>query len=229
MNRISFFLFIASIALAIGVQAQPAAEATPAPVEPPPSFIGVWQVADSEGDAFNLCVFEDGRVVTNWAKGPNGAKGERGLWRIQGKALLAFYGNGWSDRLSPDGAAYRNEGFAPGTPLSNPPTNHCLATRVQGPMAEFSGVWRLNREPDGSYLYVSLQSNGLAASSIKENGRGKWEIVDDAARVVWEDGWMDVISQKGRGYVKKGWAPGAKEEPTEEAEALKVGAGLKLE
>jgi len=219
-----------------------AAEATPTPSPTPADeteaalltatatasadeFLGVWSGVDGDNDEFNILILPEGRAVSNWVKGETGARGERGLWRIQGADLLVFWANGWTDRIRRAGDTYADDGFRPGMALSDPPAGSTPTHRLDGEMAMFSGIWRLSREPDGSFPNIALQSDGEAFSTIPGNGKGTWKVEHGGARVRWEDGWEDAILPSAEGYRRMSWAPGMDRgaAPTIESEAIRVG------
>jgi len=184
---------------------------------------GVWSTSDEKGQPFDLVFFPNGQAVSTWVRGPAGARGQRGFWRVMDGIIYAVFDDGWSDRLSMRDGEPRHEGFAPGLSLAEAPTNSARAERFGGEAATFVGVWRLNREPDGSYLYLSLQANGTAYSTINGITEGRWEFVDAAARVTWADGWVDQIERSGGGWQKRSWVGGETGTPADFAQATRVG------
>ncbi|MEI8313178.1 MAG: hypothetical protein WCH98_20710, partial [Verrucomicrobiota bacterium] len=54
------------------------------------SYAGTWAVADDQGQLFDIVVFPNGQAASNWTKGPSGAHGERGFWRLENNRLLVF-------------------------------------------------------------------------------------------------------------------------------------------
>ncbi|MEO8204777.1 MAG: hypothetical protein ABI615_01260 [Chthoniobacterales bacterium] len=191
----------------------------------PDAFVGVWATQDEYKDIFNILLFADGRAVSNWANGRHGGHGERGLWHMSGKEILVFYRNGWTDRIVPEGDGFRDMGYSPGTNIAGPPADQSPATRVDGPMAIYSGVWRLNKEPDGTFLYIALQSDGDAESTNPSNGKGKWELTPEGAKIIWSDGWTELITKQGEQFMRMVWAPkvATTEPPADSTEAFKVG------
>ncbi|MEO6052563.1 MAG: hypothetical protein ABIP97_00980 [Chthoniobacterales bacterium] len=191
----------------------------------PDGFVGVWATQDEYKDIFNVLLFADGRAVSNWSNGRNGGHGERGQWHMSGKEILVFYRNGWTDRFVPEGDGFIDKGYSPGTNIQGSPADQSPATRVEGNLAAYSGVWRLNKEPDGSFLYVSLQSDGDAESTNPANGPGKWQLTAEGARITWKDGWTELITKQGEQFVRMAWAPkvATTEPPMDSTEAFKVG------
>lgn len=185
---------------------------------------GAWATRDDQGQPFDVILFPNGQAVSTWTKGPSGPRGERGFWReIEGVAYV-FFDDGWTDRIRRVGGVTTHEGFAPASSLSEAPTNSAPTERVEGDAAVFVGIWRLNREPDGSYLYLTLQSQGAAFSTINGLTEGRWEVVDDTARVSWPDGWVDSIERSSGAWQKRSWVGAAAAgTPADLSEAKRVG------
>jgi len=207
-------------------EASPAPSSTPEPAPTPPpvtNFVGTWTTSDEQGQVFDLVIFPNGQVVTNWTKGKDGAYGERGLWRQEGSRLIAFYHDGSSDIMEATPEGVRYAGHAAGAPLDRAPSS--TATAQQRPEAEarFLGVWRLNKEPDGTYQYLSLQSNGRAFSSVNGGTEGKWSVVGGAAECTWPDGWVDRLELTNDGWQKRSSIGSGTDTPADLSPALRVG------
>jgi hypothetical protein len=168
-------------------------------------FTGVWATTDAQGQLFNIIIFPNGQAVTNWTKGTEGARGERGLWRQEPGRFIAAYDDGWTDLIEVDDGQFHHKGFSPGTSLDGPPSNQAPAAKVKESQAPYVGVWRMNKEPDGSYLYIALQSNGRAYSSINGGTEGTWEPSEKGALCRWPDGWVDLIERAPEGWQKRSW------------------------
>ena len=165
----------------------------------------MWVAKDEQGQEFDIVLFSNGQAVSTWVKGAAGARGERGLWRFHEGGVTVFFDDGWTDRIEPQGDGFVHRGFAPDADLQAPPRNESPATRLPDERAGFVGVWRLNKEPDGSYLYVTLQSSGRAFSTIAGGTEGKWELTPEGAFAQWPDGWNDLLSSGPQGYQKRSW------------------------
>lgn len=89
----------------------------------------------------------------------------------------------------------------------------------------FTGVWCLNKEPDGSYLYLALESSGRAFSTVGGGTEGTWEKTKDGALCKWPDGWNDLISVTNDGFQKRSWVGSAEQNttPPDISPALRVG------
>ncbi|MDX2079661.1 MAG: hypothetical protein SFU53_02650 [Terrimicrobiaceae bacterium] len=177
-----------------------------------PPMEGVWSAMDEQGQTFDLILFPNGQAITTWTKGASGARGERGWWRSTADGATIFFDDGWTDFVVQDGSSFRHRGFSPGRPTSGQATNESAARRIEGPEAAYVGIWWLNKEPDGSDLYVALQSGGRAFSTINP-GEGKWTATDEGALCEWSDGWTDLITLTPEGYRKRSWV-GSRENAT---------------
>ena len=85
------------------------------------------------------------------------------------------------------------------------------------------GVWRLNKEPDGSHLYIALQSNGNAVSTINGFTAGKWTANQKGALCEWPDGWVDQIERGSGGWQKRSWIGSEVSAPADLSPATRVG------
>ena len=195
--------------------------ATPSTAIPDPG--GVWSVHDNQGQPFNLILFPNGQAVSTWVKGPQGPRGERGFWREMDGILRVFFDDEWTDRLLVLEGTLTHQRFAPGNSLSGPPTISAPTERFAADAAAFVGVWRLNREPDGSYLYLALQSDGAAFSTINGLTEGRWEAVDKAAKISWPDGWKDVIERSAGSWQKRSWVGAEEGTLADVSQATRVG------
>jgi len=206
-------------------------EATPVPEKSSPkiSYAGTWSASDDQGQIFDIVVFPNGQAVSNWTKGPAGARGERGFWRLANNRLLVFFQDGWTDVISEADGGFKHRGFEPGAAMDGPPKNESAARRIEG--TGFAGVWCLNKEPDGTFLYVALQSSGRAVSTVGGGTEGTWEKTKDGALCKWPDGWNDLISTSNDGFQKRSWVGAADQNtaPPDVSPALRVGdAGFSI-
>jgi hypothetical protein len=103
----------------------------------------------------------------------------------------------------------------------------------------FVGSWNIGKPdpPGGRPFIMTLNEDGSARKSHIPSSTGKWSVVNGEARVVWSDGWRDIIRKEDRGFRKIAFAPGSgfddtadntataiKLKPTEKV-TLKVGWG----
>ena len=70
----------------------------------------------------------------------------------------------------------------------------------------FAGKWRMGDGNGGSF-YVTLDRDGTASKSIGA-AHGTWTIVDNEARISWDDGWHDAIRKNGSKYEKRAFEAG---------------------
>ena len=72
----------------------------------------------------------------------------------------------------------------------------------------FVGRWKVGLDANSPASFViTLDLDGKARKSI-DSRRGKWTFIDGTARIVWDDGWTDVIAKAGDSYEKRAYAPG---------------------
>lgn len=185
--------------------------------------VGTWCTQGNNDQPFDLVLFDSGQAVSTWVKGPTGAKGERGFWRKTAQGVLVFFEDGWTDQLILTNEGVVHQGFAPGISPGEPPTNEATAEKTSPDTAVFTGVWRLNREPDGSYLYITLQANGAAFSTINGITEGRWELTEGGAKATWPDGWVDVIERVDGSWQKRSWVGGESATPADLTQATRVG------
>ncbi len=185
--------------------------------------VGTWSTRDENGQPFDLVLFENGQAVSTWVKGPMGAKGERGFWRKTDQGVMVLFEDGWTDQLILTNNAIMHQGFAPGASLTDSPKNAATAEKSSPDTSVFTGVWRLNREPDGTYLYIILQANGTAFSTINGLTEGRWELTGGTAKATWPDGWVDVIERVDGSWQKRSWVGGETETPADLTQATRVG------
>jgi len=193
------------------------------------SYTGTWTVKDDQGRSFDIIIYPNGQAVSNWTEGPAGARGERGFWRVANNRLHVFFQDGWTDVISEADEGFQHRGFEPGTAMEGPPKNQSAARRIDG--TGFAGVWCLNKEPDGTFLYVALQSSGRAVSTVGSGTEGTWEKTKDGALCKWPDGWNDLISASSEGFQKRSWVGPADQTatPPDISPAVRVGdAGFSI-
>ena len=203
--------------------ATPSASPEPAARSSKISYEGIWTAADAQGQAFDIVIFPNGQAVTNWTKGTEGARGERGYWRQDQQRLTALYSDGSTDIIELDGSRFRHQRYSAGSPLDSQPTAQTEAKRAAGSQLALVGVWRLNKEPDGSHLYIALQSNGRAISTINGGTEGKWRANERGALCEWPDGWVDQIERGTAGWQKRSWIGSESSSPADLSLATRVG------
>lgn len=167
------------------------------------SWIGAWEIR--RDDTFGMVIlFENGKCVN--AGGFGSLDSRLGIWRGDSTEAVAVFDKGGSLILKRfrDQVIWEDGSFE----VRRLRDRSQIASRITGPEAGFAGLWRLNPEPDGQYFQVMLGPRGFAASSIREQGPGTWEIVGERAVVRWPDGWWDEISESNGKFWKESWAPG---------------------
>ena len=70
----------------------------------------------------------------------------------------------------------------------------------------FAGKWRVG-DGNGSSFYITLNRDGTSSKSIGAS-HGTWTIVDNEARISWDDGWHDAIRKTGTKYEKRAFEAG---------------------
>jgi hypothetical protein len=187
------------------------------------SYEGTWTITDAQGQLFDIVLFKNGQAVTNWVKGPAGARGERGYWRVDQHRLTIVYSNGCTDIIEPSASEFSYSRYSPGSPLNARPSINAVARRLENNLLALIGVWRLNKEPDGSHLYIALQSNGNAFSTINGMTAGKWKPNENGALCEWPDGWIDQIERGTGGWQKRSWIGSEAGAPADLSAASRVG------
>ena len=203
------------------------ADGTPNTTDEPPaapiSYEGLWTAADAQGQVYDIVIFPNGQAVTTWAKGTEGARGERGYWRQDERRITVVYSDGSTDVIEQGPNGFQHRRYSAGSPLDSKPLAQSEARRCEGDHSAFVGVWRLNKEPDGSHLYIALQSNGRAVSTINGGTEGKWEVNEKGALCEWPDGWVDQIERGSAGWQKRSWIGSESSAPADLSLATRVG------
>lgn len=70
----------------------------------------------------------------------------------------------------------------------------------------FLGKWEVG-EGNGGHFFVTLNANGEAEKTIGAR-HGTWVVVDQEARISWDDGWHDAIRKVGTKHEKFAYEPG---------------------
>lgn len=176
---------------------------------PAEAFEGVWTLSDASDHAFDVVLFRGGAARSNWSKGPAGARGEWGRWRVYGNGVRIDYDSGWIDLIRFGSVGFEQASYAPDRPLAGPPSATSRAVRTAAEVAPFVGVFELRLEQDGSPFCVAVQSNGLAFKTLPGLPAGTWTIDDGAAVIRWADGWTDAFRPLEGGRVRqRTWMPG---------------------
>ncbi len=70
----------------------------------------------------------------------------------------------------------------------------------------FFGKWEVG-DGAGSKFLINLKEDGTAEKSMGAT-HGTWTVTDGEARIVWDDGWRDVIRKVGSKHEKLAYGPG---------------------
>ncbi len=178
--------------------------------------LGVWAAVDHDGDLFDIVVYPNGTAVTNWSKGPDGAKGQLGKWTATAEGIEIKFPDGWRDVFKRSGTGFMQEGYGPGTKNALP-MNTCRVIRVTEPRARFVGVWETPERETGKTLYIAVFSDGTAKKSLPANAKGLWSVQYGNAWFNWEDGWNNRIVRTETKYVDQVWRPTETVEMTQPA------------
>ena len=175
-------------------------------VVPGVTWPGTW-VLTGGGESIEITLFENGQVASPTPGTRNGLPGRRGFWRVDGVRVMVALEDGselifvskrgrvlWTDDAS------RSSRQIAATQQAN---------QVALPAGDYCGIWRLEPQPDGRFLYAVLFADGSAANSIPGAPRGKWISDRESAVVQWSDGWLDRLTRTDRGARKESFAPGS--------------------
>jgi hypothetical protein len=80
------------------------------------------------------------------------------------------------------------------------------ASNTVGPRGgSFLGKWRVG---DGNFgtFFITLDHDGSASKTLGAS-HGTWTVVDNEARISWDDGWHDAIRKVGNKYEKRAFEP----------------------
>lgn len=80
-----------------------------------------------------------------------------------------------------------------------------FSTREPG-RSHYIGKWEVG-EGNGNNFFITLEADGDAKKSLGAT-HGTWTLVDGEARIVWDDGWRDVIRKVGSRHEKRAYEPG---------------------
>jgi hypothetical protein len=80
------------------------------------------------------------------------------------------------------------------------------ATATLPGRAHFLGKWEVG-DGSGNHFFVTLEPDGSARKSIGAS-HGTWTLVDNEARIAWDDGWHDAIRKVGTRHEKRAFEPG---------------------
>ena len=82
------------------------------------TWIGRWEVAHTDGTAFQISLNADGTAVSTWGTG------ETGVWRVDGTdAVQVLWTDGWTDIIYAKPGGFEKIAFAPGVAIHGKPSN----------------------------------------------------------------------------------------------------------
>lgn len=184
------------------------------------SFTGIWEFSDEDGDTFLVQIAEDNRVISNYAKGDNAIIPEEGYWHLSGNELHILYNNGWMDILRSTKNGYSKTAYKPGETAEKKGGKTSVAFKtgrktIWGSTSEahFTGYWKLLDE-NKKVFYLHIQEDHSARSTYSDgaNGlfgeKGIWRFEQNRIMVMYDSGWVDVITKQGSSFSKFSYAPG---------------------
>lgn len=183
------------------------------------AWSGAWALSDATGPT-DLVLFDNGQCILVSADRKPGTKGARGYHRQNGEGVLCIFEDGSAVELVPRKAGYAWTSESPGE--RRRPWK--AAVRSSAPQDRFIGLWRLNPEPTGEYLYVQLHAGGYARNSLV-SAAGKWKPWQGGALCSWPGGWRDWLAERDGGFVHRAWPPGSSldDDPSDFSTAQRVG------
>jgi hypothetical protein len=100
------------------------------------------------------------------------------------------------------------------------PASNTAVTRGSG----FLGKWKVGDGAFGTF-FITLDHDGTATKTLGAS-HGTWAVVDNEARISWDDGWHDAIRKVGSKYEKRAFEPHKSftEPPSNVTEAKKTEA-----
>jgi hypothetical protein len=183
-------------------------------------FTGIWEFSDEDRDTFLVQIAEDHTVSSTYAKGKNTIVPKKGFWRVNGNELHILYNNGWMDILRSTKSGYNKTAFKPGETADKKGGATTVAFKtgrktIWGPISEsdFTGYWKLLDEHEKPF-YLHIQADHSARSTYSDgaNGlfgeKGIWRFEENRVVIVYDSGWVDIISKNGGRLSKYSYAPG---------------------
>ena len=89
------------------------------------AFEGVWRVADTGGQPFEITLSGGGVAKATRGEGMNGT------WKEDGNAAVITWDTGWTTKIIKEGNQYKKTAYSKGQPLNAPPANSSNAEKVQ--------------------------------------------------------------------------------------------------
>ncbi|CAN5429803.1 hypothetical protein BH09VER1_BH09VER1_30460 [soil metagenome] len=200
---------------------------SPTPLEPgkDASLEGTWSTTDADGEVFNLTLSRNGEAATDWTKGTSGAKGQHGQWQKTGDTLVSVkYEDGTADAVMWLDGKWTLKRHPRAGARFDPLAKPVPMQKVDPAKAKFIGTWKMNKEPDGSYLTITLYADGRAVSTVNGKTVGTWTVKGNAALCAWPDNWFDSIEPKDQGWQRRSWVGAEANGEADSSEAVRVGA-----
>jgi len=91
-------------------------------------------------------------------------------------------------------------------PASAPAAASGNAAAIAPGRDHFLGKWEVG-EGGGGHFFITLKADGEAEKTIGAH-HGTWVVVDQEARITWDDGWHDAIRKVGTKHEKFAYGPG---------------------
>src|SRR4029078_3011238 len=89
------------------------------------AFEGVWKVADTGGQAFEITLSSGGGGTDTRGEGMNGT------WKEDGNTAVITWDTGWTTKITKEGNQYKKTAYSKGQPLDAPPANSSAAEKIQ--------------------------------------------------------------------------------------------------
>lgn len=184
------------------------------------SFTGIWEFTDEDEETFLVQIAENNSVVSTYAKGDNTIIPEEGFWRTSGNELHIMYNNGWMDILRSTKNGHSKTAYKPGETADKKGGKTTVAFKtgrksIWGSISEknFTGYWKLLDENNKVfYLHVQEDHSARSTYSDGDNGlfgeKGIWRFEQNRIMVIYDSGWVDVITKNGARFSKFSFAPG---------------------
>ena len=86
---------------------------------------GVWKVADTGGQPFEITLSGGGVAKATRGEGMNGT------WKEEDNAAVITWDTGWTTKITKEGNQYKKTAYSKGQPLNDPPANSSTAEKVQ--------------------------------------------------------------------------------------------------
>ncbi|MSR75342.1 MAG: hypothetical protein EXS14_07725 [Planctomycetes bacterium] len=155
----------------------------------PTDALGTWAMSDQDNELFNVLVHPNGKCVSTWWKGAEGAVGEVGTWEIRGDKLRLRWTDGWLDVIGHSKLGLIRQSWDPGRLEINAPLDAAPVHRAAGPLVPFIGVWLSCASKPGKAVHLALRGDGMTARSCgTDTVLGTWSTDGDSATLIFADG-----------------------------------------